>query len=113
MGASRMSMRIVLVRFKLNIPYQEYERIVTPLVSTILEAAGLRWTIWLIHATRTEAGGIYLFDDEPSGQRFLASPMLSELMDHPAVTDVCVEHFEIMAKPTVLMHGPIHSGMRV
>ncbi len=108
-----MPVRILLVRFKLDLRPVEYEHIAAPLMSAILDASGLRWKIWLVDATRKAAGGIYLFDDEPSVQAFLAGPTLTELVSHPAVSSVLVEQFDIMEGATMRTHGPIRYGMRV
>lgn len=108
-----MSERIVLINFKFTLLESEYERVVSPLVSEFVAVAGLRWKIWLINAADSAAGGICLFDDEPSAQAFLAGPLMAWLQSHPALREMTVQQFDIMKRETASTHGPLGTGVRV
>lgn len=41
------------------------------LAATINDEPGFIWKVWTEHASRQEAGGIYLFTDEASAQAYL------------------------------------------
>jgi hypothetical protein len=60
-----MSVQMLFVSFNFNIPPTEYRQAIKPLVSDILNAAGLRWKIWLVNEVECISGGIYLLDDAP------------------------------------------------
>jgi hypothetical protein len=108
-----MSVQMLFISFKINIPPAEYRQTIKPLVSDILNAPGLRWTIWLIDELQCTAGGLYLFDDPTHVQAFLASPQMEGLKHHPAFTNVCVLPFDVLEAETALTHGPIGKGVRV
>jgi hypothetical protein len=108
-----MSVQMLFVSFKFNISPAEYRQAIKPLISDILDAPGLRWKIWLISEVECIAGGIYLFDDAPSVQEFLASPLMDSLKHHPAFANFHVMPFDVLESETALTHGPIGKGVRV
>jgi hypothetical protein len=108
-----MSVQLLFVSFQYNISPAEYKQAVTPLVSDILNAPGLRWKIWLINEVERFAGGIYLFDDASSVQLFLASPLMESLKQHPAFANFRLVPFDVLETETALTHGPIGRGVRV
>jgi len=108
-----MSETILLITFTLNASTSEYEQIVSPLANTIADVVGLRWKIWLINAVQSEAGGIYLFDDEASAHAYLASAVVDELQRHPALSAWTVKQFDVIEAVTAITHGPVRQGIRV
>jgi hypothetical protein len=108
-----MAEMILQINFKLNISTSEYEQTLSPLASEFVTVAGLRWKIWLINAADSEAGGIYLFDDESSTQAFLAGPLMIWLKRHPALSEMSVKQFKVMKDETAITHGPLGEGVRV
>ena len=69
-----MSVTVLQVNFKLNVSPAEYEKTVTPMADAIAAVDGLRWKVWVLNREGREAGGLYLFEDEPSCAAFLAGP---------------------------------------
>ena len=59
-----MSDMLLQLNFKYNVTRAEYEGAVSPLADQFAAVPGLRWKIWMINETESEAGGIYLFEDE-------------------------------------------------
>ena len=88
----------------------EYEQVVAPLVNTVLDAAGLRWTIWLMNAAQGEAGGVYLFDDEPSVEAFLTGPLIAGLKSQPALANLSAKAYDVMEAETARTYGPVGEG---
>ena len=66
-----MSGRIVQLNFKFNVSVAEYKQAVSTLANEFAAVSGLRWKIWIINEAESEAGGIYLFNDEASVTAFL------------------------------------------
>jgi hypothetical protein len=112
-GKLAMPLQILFVSFKFDIPLDEYVQAIKPLVNDILNAPGLRWKIWLINDIECMAGGIYLFDDPPSVQAFLLSPLMDRLQHHPAFSSFHIMPFTPLETETALTHGPIRKGVRV
>ena len=61
-----MAARVLQLNFKFSISGAEYEQAAASLASEFADVAGLRWKVWLLNESESEAGGIYLFDDDSS-----------------------------------------------
>ena len=108
-----MTVQVLLVSFKFNIPPAEYAQTIKPLVDDILNTPGLRWKIWLINKSQCTAGGVYLFDDSSYVQEFLASSLMHGLEHHPAFSNFWAMPFDVLESETAITHGPIGKGARV
>ena len=60
-----------------------------------------------MNEAESEAGGIYLFDDEASLQAFLAGPLAAQVSSHPAISDMSAKQFEVMPEVTAITRGPV------
>ncbi len=99
--------KILQLNFKFNVTRTEYEQAVSPLADKFAAVAGLRWKIWLMNESHTEAGGIYLFDNETSLQSFLDGPLAATLSKHPALSEMSVKQFDVMDDITAITRGPV------
>jgi hypothetical protein len=102
-----MSGRILQLNFKFSVSGAEYEESVSPLADGIAAVAGLRWKVWLMNEAESEAGGIYLFDDEASVKAYLEGPIVAQVTSHPALSDFSVKQFDVMDKVTAITRGPV------
>ena len=102
-----MSGRILQINFKFNVSRGEYEQAVSPLASEVAVVAGLRWKVWIMNEAESEAGGIYLFDDEASVNAFLEGPIVAQVTSHPALSDFGVKQFDVMEDLTAVTRGPV------
>jgi Putative mono-oxygenase ydhR len=108
-----MSTKILQVNFKFNISRAAYEEVVLPMASQFAEVPGCRWKIWLINEAKSEAGGIYLFEDEHSLKAFLKSPLVSAIKNYPAFSDFNVKYFDTLDAITKITRGPIEKHFRL
>ena len=60
-----------------------------------------------MNEAESEAGGIYLFDDDSSLQAFLAGPLAAKVNSHPAFSDMSAKQFDVMADVTAITRGPV------
>ncbi len=102
-----MSGRILQINFKFSVSGAEYKQAVSPLANDIAAVAGLRWKIWIINEAESEAGGIFLFDDEASVQAYLEGPVAAQVTSHPALSDFSVKQFDVMEDETAITRGPV------
>ncbi|MCC7208186.1 MAG: YdhR family protein [Anaerolineae bacterium] len=107
-----MSLKILQINFKFNVPQTELEQAFAPAAQPIADTPGLRWKIWLMNGAAHEAGGVYLFDDEASLQAFLDGPIVASVGSNPALTDVSVKVFDTIEALTLVTRGPIREGTR-
>jgi hypothetical protein len=102
-----MSGTVLQVNFKLNVSAAEYEKTVTPMADAIAAVDGLRWKVWVLNEEEREAGGLYLFDDEPSCAAFVAGPLGSALKSAPFLRQLTIKQFDVMSEATEVTHGPV------
>jgi hypothetical protein len=76
-----------------------------PLAETIGETPGLRWKIWTENAGEGRSGGIYLFEDEASLDRYLAEH--TERLRGFGITDIRALKLDVNEPLTELNRGPI------
>lgn len=102
-----MSARVLQLNFKFNVTRAEYEQAVAPLANDFAALEGLIWKVWLMNEEVSQAGGIYLFQDEPSLRAYLEGPLAAGVMDHPALSDFEAKVFEVMEDVTAVTRGPV------
>jgi hypothetical protein len=108
-----MSGTVLQVNFKLNVSPAEYEKTVTPMADAFAEVEGLRWKLWLLNQEEREAGGVYLFEDEPSCAAFLAGPLAAAVKSAPFLRELSIKQFEVMTEVTEITRGPISERAKV
>ncbi len=99
--------RILQINFKFNVSKAEYEQAVSSLAGDFAALAGLRWKIWIMNETESEAGGIYMFEDAASVKAFLDGPLAAKVTSHPALSDFSVKQFDVMEDVTKITRGPV------
>ncbi len=102
-----MSQQILQVNFRFNVSRKEYEQTVAPLADDFEKVPGCQWKIWLMNEKDKEAGGLYLFEDEPSLEQFKASPLVAGVLGHPALSDFKMKQFDILEDISAITHAPL------
>jgi len=105
-----MSGKLLQFNFNFSTSRAEYEQIANSLAMEFAAVDGLRWKIWLMNEEGSEAGGIYLFDDESSLQTFLAGPLAAQVQSHPAFSNLSAKVFDVLDDPTAVTRGPVKTG---
>jgi len=104
-----MSARIVQINFKFSVSPEELRQAFAPLAGEIAQVEGLRWKVWSMDEAEREFGGIYLFDDEAAANAYLAGPIVAQVGQHPAVSDISVKQFDVLEALSAVTRGPIQS----
>ena len=105
-----MSAKILQVNFKFNVPRAAYEQAVAPMADDFAAVRGCRWKIWLMNEAESEAGGIYLFDDDAALQTFLSGPLVAQVTSHPALSDFSLKQFEVLEEVSRVTRGPLEKA---
>jgi hypothetical protein len=82
---------------------EEFKGAATP----ISAVPGLEWKIFAMNDERSEAAGIYLFEDAESLEAYLAGPIVAAMKSKPAFSDINVKTFEVAEEATLVTRGPI------
>ena len=102
-----MAARILQINFKYSVPTAEIAEAFAKLVDDIAATPGLRWKVWILNEEQSEAGGIYLFDDDASMQAYLGGPIVAGIMAHPALNDISAKQFDVIGDFTATTRGPV------
>ncbi len=102
-----MSAALLQVNFKFSVPSSEYGQMAASLASQFAAVPGLRWKVWIMNEAESEAGGIYLFEDDAAMRAYLAGPLAAAVAQHPALTDISVKPFAVMGDATAITRGPV------
>lgn len=102
-----MSVKVLQINFKFNIPSADLKNGLAPFVKDIAAVSGLRWKVWIMNEQENEAGGIYLFDDEESIQAYLGGSIIAGLKSNPALSDISAKVFDVVEDFTAETRGPI------
>jgi hypothetical protein len=99
-----MSGKILQINYKLNGPRAEYEKENLPYAQPIADIPGLCWKVWIINEAQSEAGGIYLFDNDAAAQSFVDGPIIAEMKGDPTLS---IKAFDVIAELTTITRGPV------
>ncbi|MFC1475470.1 YdhR family protein [Candidatus Zixiibacteriota bacterium] len=102
-----MAEKLLQLNFKFSVSRAEYEQAVSALADDFAAVPGLRWKIWLMNETESEAGGIYLFENEAALQTFLEGSLAAQVNNHPALSEMKAKQFDIMDEVTAITRGPV------
>ena len=104
---------ILQLNFQFDTTAAEYEEAVSALAEDFADVPGLRWKIWLMNESESEAGGIYLFEDESSRETFLEGELAATVMAHPALHDFSAKPFDVMEEITAITRGPVGEAVEI
>ena len=102
-----MAKTVLQINFRFNITLAEYTAAVKKIVEDFAKIDGLEWKVWIMNEPRKEAGGIYLFKDQDSLDRYLGGPLAKAVVSNPAFADFSVRQFEVMPEFSAVTRGPV------
>ena len=102
-------MPILQINFKLNVSSAEYRKICESAAPTIADVPGLVWKVWLLNEQESEAGGIYLFQDEQSLAAYLSDPIIAQIKSLPQLREISAKRFETIPELTAVTRGPFRA----
>jgi len=102
-----MAGTILNVMFKYNVTSEELLSALGPLVDDFAKLPGLKWKIWFMNEAESEAGGVYLFEDQAACDDYLGGPLARIVTSHPALSDFIVKSFTVLEEPTAACRGPV------
>ena len=103
-----MSQQILQVNLKFNIPRNDLETAWLDAAQPIADTPGLLWKVWLMNEAKSEAGGIYLFENESSVRSYMDGPVVAALKASPAVSDISAKVFDVMAYHSAVTRAPLN-----
>jgi len=102
-----MSEIMLQVNFNFSVSKKEYQEAVAPLADKFADLPGLKWKVWILNTENSEAGGIYMFENQASVDEYLAGPLAKIVTTHPALSNFSIKQFAIMKDITKITRGPL------
>ena len=98
-------MKMLLVDFKLDMTTSDYERLGTAVAPEISRVPGLVRKTWTWNPETHDAGGVYLFEDQNSIERYLEGPIIESLRGMKQVSELRVRTFDVLEQPSSVTRG--------
>lgn len=102
-----MPQQILQVNVKFSIPRTDLEKAWIDAAQPIADTPGLLWKVWLMNEAESEAGGIYLFEDESAVKSYLDGPIVAALKGSPVLSNISAKVFDVMAPHSTVTRAPL------
>jgi hypothetical protein len=107
---------MLVIDFKLDMTTQEYEQLARAVADEIARVPGLIRKTWTWNPHTRDAGGVYLFEDQASLERYLEGSIIAQLRGLKQVSEVRARPFDILEQPSLVTRGipqpAVSSGVR-
>ena len=98
---------ILQVNLRFNVSVSELAKEFETAAGHISEVPGLKWKIFAMNEEKSEATGIYLFEDGDSLKSYLEGPIVAGMKDKKAFSDIRMKYFDVVEDATALTRGPV------
>ncbi len=105
-----MPEQILQLNLKFNIPRADLEAAWLGAAQPIADVPGLRWKIWLMNESESEAGGIYLFESKTAADSYMAGPIVAALKSSPAVSNISAKLFDMLGEHSAITRAPLSNA---
>ena len=105
-------MKMLIIEFHLDMTTSEYEQLGQTVAEEIARAPGLIRKTWIWNSQTREAGGVYLFEDQNSLERYLNGPIVAHLRGMKEVSQVHARWFDVLEQPSSVTRGIDLPAMR-
>ena len=95
-------MHIRIVTFGLNVPAEAYAARAVHKAPEFTDWPGLLGKWWLADPASGTFGGVYLFASRQDADRSRETDVFREIFANPALKDVTVREFDVLAAPTAI-----------
>ena len=103
----RMGKKIVQIRMDYSVPESDLSPVFLELAPTFAAIDGLEWKTWTIDQEKKVCGGVYLFKDGAATKAFLDSDLFTGIEEHPALSGVTADVFDVLPEHSKITRGPI------
>lgn len=102
-----MSNKVLQINLRFNVSTAELAKEFETAAVHIEAVPGLKWKIFCMNEERGEAAGIYLFENNASLKSYLEGPIIADMKDKKAFSDINVKYFDVVEKATAVTRGPM------
>ena len=84
---------------------REYKQTCDTLAGSFAEVPGLLAKYWLSDSGNNTFGGVYLWEDRTSYERFAGSELFNSVATHPNLVNISSNVFDVLEGPTRVTRG--------
>ena len=106
-----MSQKMLVTKFNYNLTAQEFRNLLSSVAPEFAKVPGCQWKIWLIDEEKNEGGAVYLFENEAALEKFKASPLVSSVVSHPALSNFDFRVTDILSEPCTITRAPLREAV--
>lgn len=103
-----MSQQVLQINLNFSITREELETAWLEAAQPIANTPGLLWKVWLVNEEKSEAGGIYLFENAEAVQAYISSPIVDALKGSPVVSNISAKVFDVMSYHSSVTRAPLN-----
>ncbi len=97
---------VQIINFNLSgMSETEYEQTCDNLAGSFAEVPGLLAKYWLSDRANNSYGGVYLWEDRTSLERFTRSELFNSVATHPNLVNISSQVFDVLEGPTRVTRG--------
>jgi hypothetical protein len=101
-----MAFRVLSIEFTLRMTTQQYKELGETVAADIARVPpGLLRKTWIWNQEQQEAGGLYLFEDQQSLERYLNGPIVAQLREMKQVDNLRARQFDVLEEATMITRG--------
>ena len=102
-----MSQKMLVTKFNYSLTAQEFRNLLSSVAPEFAKVPGCQWKIWLIDEEKNEGGAVYLFENETALENFKASPLVSSVVSHPALSNFDFRVTDIVKDASAVTRAPL------
>ena len=102
-----MAKQLLQINFNFDGTADDLGKAFMPVAQPIADQPGLKWKVWCWNAENQECAGEYLFEDEGAVQAYLDGPIVAQVKQHPAISNLSAKVFAVMEAPTAVTRVPV------
>jgi hypothetical protein len=103
-------MRVRIVTFRLNVPPEAYTEQAVHIAPGFTAWPGLLAKWWIGDPSAGEFGGVYLFVSARDADCSRETPLFRGMFANPALKDVTVREYDVLAAPAAVTAPAVHAG---
>ncbi|MDY6827043.1 MAG: YdhR family protein [Bacillota bacterium] len=102
-----MAKKILQINLRFNVSAEDLAKEFESAAVPIAKVPGLKWKIFGLDRERSEACGIYLFEDSASLKAYIEGPIMARMKSLDAFSEITMKQFDCVEEASAITRGPV------
>jgi hypothetical protein len=102
-----MATKILQINVRFNVSAEKLAKEFEEAAVPIAKVPGLKWKIFGLDVERSEAAGIYLFEDSDSLKTYLEGPIMDRMKTLEVFSEITMKQFDCVEVASAITRGPL------